>query len=154
MKEVELLIPKALEAVQFFLTTAEGSQIVQKEYDGYAASLGAAIRTSGLIPALVFYSDVDKKENEPRRYKLLKAIAHTLGDVVNHHSNHDKRLLLERVLREAYGQEIFNRQVNRRNELQPINHEPDRIVIKSWTSKIVYASIALKLAMRNFKHSE
>jgi CRISPR/Cas system CMR-associated protein Cmr5 small subunit len=153
MKEVEILLPKALEAVQSFLVTSESSQIVQKEYDGYAASLGASIRTSGLIAALVFYTDVKRSDAEASRYKLLKAIAHTLGMTISTKSDKDKKVLLEKVLREAYGQNIFDRNLNRDGNLPTIT-DPNTTVIKEWTKKITNASIALKLAMRNFKHSD
>lgn len=152
-KEIEELIPNAIEATQKFLMTEDSK--VQKEYDGYAASLGAAIRTSGLIPALTFYTDVNRKDGDARRYKLLQAVAYCLGEAVE---ADNKRFLLRKVIIDLYQGDVFNRQLTGRGRderLPNINTVADFDKKKKcWTKKITHASIALKLAMRNFEHSE
>lgn len=154
-KKIEVLIPKAIEATQQFLMTKEGSNIVQKEYDGYAASLGAAIRTSGLIPALTFYTDVKRKNGDAKRYKLLQAVAYCLGETVE---AGNERFLLRDVIIDLYGVDVFNRKTigQRDNKRLPkiqatSDYESKK---KDWAIKITHASIALKLAMRNFEHSD
>lgn len=140
MNEVDKMIPKALKAAPLYLLKVGKEDIIQKEYDGYAASLGASIRTSGLIPALAFYTDVHKEKKgskEARRYKLLQALAYILE------LDHEKeKALLNKVIAEVFGENAssFN--------------NPNIPVLKAWTEKILNASIALKLALRNFSHSE
>ena len=155
-KEIEELIPNAIEATQKFLMTEDSK--VQKEYDGYAASLGAAIRTSGLIPALTFYTDVKRKDGDARRYKLLQAVAYCLDKKVDTQNDEHKRFLLREVIIDLYQGDVFNRQLTGRGRderLPNINTVADFDKKKKcWTKKITHASIALKLAMRNFEHSE
>lgn len=128
MKKLEMLIPAALEAVSAHLETKKKSNKVPKEYFGYAAQLGASIRTAGLLPALAFYTDKhkDKKDNEPQRLKLLKAIIQILNE------NHNLQIgdgLLEYA----------------------VEHKDDQQQLKQ---KILDASVALKLALRNFEKVE
>ncbi len=105
-----------------------GERKIYEEYDGYAASLGAAIMTSELLPALSFYTDVAKpdvnRNNEPlpRRYKILQAISAVLG------LGNGKTALLDHVLGLDLAQE------------------------KALKKEILSASIALKLALRSFEH--
>ncbi len=137
-KEVQELFPYAIKAVKKCLTNGKGD-IVLKEYDGYAASLGAALRTSGLIPTLAFYTDISKgdgSKGEARRYKLLQAVAYC---IMKRKVDESKTALLERVVEEIY-----------ESHEKKIKEEKER----EWIRKITHASIALKLAMRNFKHSD
>lgn len=141
-KEIEKLIPNALTAVSTFLLK-EGSSMVQKEYSGYAASLGAALRTSGLVASITFYTDVKRSSGNARRYKLLQAIAYTLG----HEVGENKRFLQEKVLADLYEQKDLK---DTSTQLKP----PKKAPKKQWEKDIAHASIALKLAMRNFEHSK
>ena len=144
-KEIEILIPNALKATTKFLIPKKPGekQLVQKEYSGYAASLGAAIRTSGLVACITFYTDLKRKEGNARRYKLLQALAYTLG---YEQASEDERFLQNKILRDLYGDDVLDSNL----ELKP----PDRAAEKKWKNDIARASIALKLAMRNFEHSK
>lgn len=142
-KEIEKLIPKALAAVSEFLLK-NGTTMVQKEYSGYAASLGAALRTSGLVASITFYTDVKRSSGNARRYKLLQAIAYTLG----HEVGENKRFLQEKILADLYEDR------NMRGNARSVLIAPNGTAKKRWEKDIAYASIALKLAMRNFEHSK
>ena len=131
-KELEKLIPHALEAVRHHLSVDENKTLVYDVYDGYAASLGAAIITSGLKPAIVFYTDVHKKKKKPedemtsaRRYKLLQALAYTLrtSGVVSGINDTESAVLMYVIGDPPHAQK-----------------------------HILTASVALKLALRNFEH--
>lgn len=151
-RSIEVLIPLSLQTVPDFLFKP-GTDRVQKEYDGYAASLGAAIRTSGLIPALTFYTDVNRKDGEARRFQLLKAIASCLGYEVNRELDQDQQFLLRKVIADVYGESVFDRNLRGRGNDPALS--PRKVAIeREWATKIVDATIALKLAMRNFKHTE
>jgi len=152
-KEITKLIPLAIEATRkYLLADGQSRELVQKEYDGYAASLGAALRTSGLIPTLVFYTDVDRQAGGARRYKMLWAIAYCLGEITASEPEPAPRFLLERVIKDVYGRNVFERPVNDAR-LQRLPR-PDQQRIKAWAKRISEASIALKLAMRNFEHTK
>ncbi|MBP9076709.1 MAG: hypothetical protein KBG02_07590 [Haliscomenobacter sp.] len=126
-KEIEVKIKPALDAAMSMLDPV-GARKIYEEYDGYAASLGAAIVTSGLLPALSFYTDVAKpdvnKNNQPlpRRYKILQAISAVLG------LGNGKTALLDHVL--------------------SLDQAEENAIKK----EILSASIALKLALRSFEH--
>lgn len=151
-QEIEKMIPHALSAVEHFLLK---DGIVPKEYDGYAASLGAAIRTSGLVPALSFYTDVNRKEGTARRFRILKAIAFCLKLPVNQEDNADQRILLDRVLTEIYDtQALTPVRDGNRLQLPALPDTPDASAMRKWTNDIIHASVALKLALRNFPHSD
>ena len=115
------------EALRIALTKIENKLLVNgvlpKEYDGYAASLGPAILNSGLLPALAFYSDTEKKN----RVKLLEVIAKTAGYQVGETG------LLRYVL---------DKSDKNPKELAKLKRE------------ILQATAAVKLAMRNFPHSD
>ncbi len=149
-KEITKLMFKAEEAVEKFLTktkpNAKGDEaghkdedpVVHKEYKGYVASLGAALRTSGLIPTLAFYSaEKSEKENTntAQRYKLLQAIAYCLFK----EENPDRTFLINEISQKIYC---------------PNSDEINRKKLKKWEKRITEASIAIKLAMRNFKFTE
>jgi hypothetical protein len=158
-RKVEKLIPRAIDAVKHYFLQP-GTDEVKKEYDGYAASLGAAIRTSGLLPALTFYTDVSR--SYPFRSDILEAIHYCLDDERQlgdprtvdkgkpKRQLEDARSLMKTVLIATHRQKVYD------------DHTPGMVslgngneaVKREWTAKIVQASIALKLAMRNFKHTE
>lgn len=137
-KDVENYIAKAVEAVRSHLTIPEDSKKIPDVYDGYAAALGASIVTSGLKPALAFYSDqgVNSKNEEPndkdrhkvKRHKILEAIVAILADEPLFASvGTGEGALLDFVVAEKNAQQ--QRQMK---------------------DKILAATIALKLALRNF----
>lgn len=134
-KDVEKYIAPALTAVRENLVFPIGSGKVYEEYDGYAASFGAAIVTSGLKPALAFYTDVHKDEKDKtgkdiaRRWRILNALADILEKIEGWKFNNKNTRLLDYVI---------DNEVNERN-IKP---------------KILAASIALKLALRNFEHEK
>lgn len=161
-REIEKLLPNAIAATQAFLMNDK--QQVQGEYDGYAASLGAAIRTSGLIPALVFYTDTSRSDGDARRYRLLQAIAFCLEYEVNVSIQAHQRLLLDTIIEEVYGKgattALQKPDRNRSNTMVYTapslakGKDINKTALRKWTHKVVNASIALKLAMRNFPHSD
>lgn len=130
-KDIEKYIPAALAAVRNHL--AHDAKVYE-EYDGYAASFGAAVITSGLKPALAFYTDVHKdaeKSGKPlaRRWRILNALAAILSE------NEDW---------------VFNEKNTRLLDYLIENQTNERAI----RPKIIAASIALKLALRNFEHSK
>ena len=149
-REVEILIPAALRAVEGNLLKDEQEKIAYKEYDGYAASLGAAIRMSGLLPALSFYSDVHKGTSMPRRYTLLVAILETLGEKVPEGTLKAGRELLRRVISEVYGASVFTAG---RNQALPTMKQAGKERLTEWEDRILHASVALKLALRSYQHT-
>lgn len=134
-KDIEKYIAPALAAVREHLVHPKGSGKVYEEYDGYAASFGAAVVTSGLKPALAFYTDVHKdaeKGGQPlaRRWRILNALAHILKEKENWEFDVQKNTRMIDYVIEKQSNE---------NTLKP---------------KIIAASIALKLALRNFEHTK
>jgi len=102
-KRIERLIPKAIEyiAEQFVV---DGT--VPKVYQGYLASFGPAVISSGLLMAVAFNSDEKKKDNR-RVMALMFALVKeeisvkeaTLLDFLkaddNHRKYHIKHLVLD-----------------------------------------------------------
>jgi hypothetical protein len=128
-KRIEKYIPHALKAVRAELLKNPANKTdVYEEYDGYAASLGASIITSSLLPALSFYTDIHRsgEKEKPRRYKILKAIAQIVNTDGMAVPVADNGLLEFMIL--AANNTAENK------------------------AKIIDASIALKLALRNFNH--
>lgn len=137
-KDVEKYIAQAVEAVRTHLTTPEDNKKIPDVYDGYAAALGASIVTSGLKPALAFYSDQgkeskngatdDKNKDKVKRHKILEAIVSILTDEPLFEGvGTGEGALLDFVVAEKNAQQ--QRQMK---------------------DKILAATIALKLALRNF----
>jgi hypothetical protein len=160
-RQVEALLPRALEAVRTYLLSDRTSLIAHKEYDGYAANLGAAIRQSGLLPALSFFTDVHKMKirtdntgneqslTKPYRNILLTAILHTTGGTIPAGQAERGRALLQAVIQDGYGQNAFAR--NNGNLAVGAPNNPDAIT--KWRKEIVLASVAIKLALRSFQHT-
>jgi CRISPR-associated protein Cmr5 len=130
---LKIYIPSAINAIATSLTTVgengQRTNNVDERYDGYAASLGAAIITSGITPAIAFYTDLYRSgESGVRRFHILKiitALLHEDGVTIN--NNTGNNALLNHVLNTA-------------------NHTPE------FKQKLLDATIAVKLALRNFNH--
>ena len=127
-------IPLALDSIRNRLS--RGANRVDARYDGYAASLGPAIRTSGLRVALSFYTDIHKndadKPTDPRRHHILKVITEILiADGLAIVNPERPEALLTQVL-----QVWRNNNVAEQREIQ---------------QKIIDAVIAIKLSLRNFE---
>lgn len=160
-RQVEALLPRALEAVRTYLLYDQANLIAHKEYDGYAANLGAAIRQSGLLPALSFFTDVHKMkirndnagneqpQTKPYRNILLAAILYTTGSTVPAGQAERGRALLKAVIQDGYGQNAFAPN----NGSLAVGAPNDPAAITKWRKEIVLASVALKLALRSFQHT-
>ncbi|MEO0625666.1 MAG: type III-B CRISPR module-associated protein Cmr5 [Bacteroidota bacterium] len=158
-QEITQLFPAAIEATKAHLMNDQ--QQVISEFDGYAASLGASICISGLIPTLAFYTDTkdNKNGNKTQRYRLLKAIAHVCPSIRENIETGEgqKKILLDTVIKAVYPYtDVTSRptQGNGNDEKLPKIQKPDQQEIRKWTKEIVNASIALKLSMRNFPHTD
>lgn len=126
-KKINELIPKALEAIKSS-KMADNSDLVDKEYKGYIASMGASIIQSGLLATLAFYSN-EQSGSADKRLKLMKAIVKTILN-----ANSEKKIL-DYVLIGSH---------NGTNKYE----------IDKFEKKISDALIALKLAIRTFKQKE
>lgn len=128
-KQVEKLITFALAAVRDKLLVPGKPSQVYEEYDGYAASFGASVVTAGLLPTVSFYTNVHKKDPvKPRRYKMLMALAD--------------------ILRSNGRTAIGTGDTALLDFLEAGQNRTD----KTLKAEIIAASIALKLALRNFQH--
>ncbi|MEM8584682.1 MAG: type III-B CRISPR module-associated protein Cmr5 [Bacteroidota bacterium] len=148
------LFPRAIEATETFLMKENK---VVSEFDGYAAAIGASIRISGLIPTLAFYTDA-KEKGDTERYKLLKAIAHVIPEIKEEiqTGSGQKRLLLTTVVNDVFKIDVANRPSTGRGQDERLGNmpNPDQARLRKWTSSILDASIALKLCMRNYTHTD
>lgn len=126
-QRINKYIPLALEAIR--RQVANGGTEVDERYDGYAASLGPAIITSGLKPAIAFYTDLHRSgEGSTRRFHILQVITAILindGEQVQHPEAKNALLL-----------HVKDMGTQEENTLRP---------------KIMDAIVAVKLAFRNFK---
>jgi len=135
MKNIEKLLPAAMNVATDNLARTDRKS-VSKEYDGYVASFAPSLITAGLLPTLSFYSDrhkisddkndADREKREPRRIHVLNALLDILKKVNLIGATDD---LLDHAL--AHKDHAHSQ----------------RQLRKSLTD----ASIALKLALRNFK---
>jgi len=127
-KIIDKYIPTALKAVKETLTRSGSQTEVYEEYKGYTASLGPAIISSGLKPAIVFYTDVHRlNKSTTIRLHVLKAISYILQKEEKWQLGEEHTKLIDYILK----------------------HPSKEKEIKS---KILAASVALKLALRNFEH--
>jgi CRISPR-associated protein Cmr5 len=125
-QRINKYIPLALDAIRSQI--ANGGTEVDERYDGYAASLGPAIITSGLKPAIAFYTDMHRGSGGTRRLHILQVIASILisdGEPIKKPA--DENGLLEYVK---------DMSATAESALGP---------------KIMDAIVAVKLAFRNFK---
>ncbi|HET54728.1 MAG TPA: hypothetical protein ENN33_05870 [Ignavibacteria bacterium] len=124
-KKVNQQIPKALEAIKTS-KMANDDNIVDKEFKGYIASMGASIIQSGLIATLAFYSN--EQSQAKKRLNLLRAIMLLID------STSDKELL--------------------NYVLSNTNNGTNKIEIDKFEKNISTSLVALKLALRTFKQKE
>ena len=125
-------IPQAITAISATLAIVENGQRtnnVDERYDGYASSLGAAIITSGISPAIAFYTDLHRSgEGNVRRFRILNIITTILvNDGIAITDPAQNNALLNFVL-----------------------HVPNQTA--AFKEKLLDATIAVKLALRNFNH--
>ncbi len=131
MKRIELLIPKAIDAVEKILFKGEKKE-VPSEFNGYISSFGASLITSGLLPTIIFFSQDKKAGNRT-------AVIETLYEIINVSSpaffttQDGKRLSLVRFTKYMIEQN--------KNTAQ-------------FEQKLKDAAIALKLAIRIFPKAE
>ncbi len=162
-KNITAYMPKAIEAVEKLFTTKSNNQNeekpskVYKEYKGYVASFGAALRTSGLIPTLAFYTDINRKDSDANRYKVLQAMAYCLdSSLTEKYGNSSKCGLCGAGSQQGENEKlpcllcIVKKDVYGENGKQ----KQDSLQEKIWTKRLIEISIALKLAMRNFEYTE
>lgn len=126
-KKINELIPKALVAIKSS-KMADDSDLVDKEYKGYIASMGASIIQSGLIATLAFYSN-EQSGSADKRFKLLDAVVKTF---IAPDSN-------EKLLQYVLSQTDIGRDKAKTDKLE---------------TQISNTLIALKLALRTFKQKE
>ena len=76
MKIEPVLIQKAFDAIDTKQLAPGGT--VSSEMMGYVASFGAAVIQSGLIPAVIFFSEQSSNGDAKNRPKFIQAL-HTMG---------------------------------------------------------------------------
>jgi len=118
--------------------------VMPKEYDGYASSFGPAIINSGILPALLFNTDIHKPKDKVRRFKFLKVIYQVIMPTAEKVADN---ALLEYTLKEAFTNYSATA---RPGDLGTLN----KVALNVAKKQILEASVAVKLAMRNFKHSD
>lgn len=75
-KRIEEHVPKAIDVAKNLIENGT----IDKAYNGYISSFGAAVIQSGLVPAVAFYSYENAKSAvEKGKKKLMAAIAELLG---------------------------------------------------------------------------
>ena len=136
----------ALKAIRDSQILKENGGKLPKEYDGYASSIGAAIINSGLLPALSFYTDIHKDVTKVRRFKLLQLIHQVMTPNDKEESYTKRNGLLEHVLKEVYP--------NTYNSSSAGIGTPDKIKLTKCTNRVLEAAVAVKMAMRNFPHTD
>lgn len=141
-KKINELIPKALVAIKSS-EMADDSDVVDKEYKGYIASMGASIIQSGLIATLAFYSK-NAEGSGAKRTHLLDAIFMLIENEREAYKN-----MLDYVLKNSMSAED-NKIIAGESEKILVSNLADR-KIATFEKRISNALIALKLALRTFK---
>jgi len=77
-RQVEALIPKALEVVAKEFEKELQNEGIPNVYNGYIAAFGASIIQSGLRPTIAIYENKNAS-SEGERYRITKMIAQILG---------------------------------------------------------------------------
>jgi len=137
-KKINELIPMAIKAIENSNIAVNG--IVEKEYNGYIASMGASITHSRLLPTIAFYSN--ESGSKDKRLNLMRAILLLLDDSAG---TDDK--LLKYI--------ITNSKLNPDQNTNPItlnSLDPNKLAL--FEKRITDVIIALKLALRTFKEKE
>ncbi|MCT7550867.1 type III-B CRISPR module-associated protein Cmr5 [Aliarcobacter butzleri] len=94
-KNIEKLIPKAISLLQSFPK--------EKIYQGYLASFGPTVITSGILQAVAFYSGDDKKKKVIKlMFDLiqddLKTHKSSLLDILNENENYKNYVIKNKIL--------------------------------------------------------
>lgn len=119
MNQVEKYLKRAITAINDSGIANNG--IVPAEYNGYISSFGASVISSGLLPAIAFYSNENSAISKERA-KLMKAILMLIDE-----NSNDSSLF-------SYVTSILP------------NTSPSLL-----TKQILDAAVAIKLAIRTFK---
>jgi len=130
-----------------FLFKDQDKLILEKEYDGYVSSLGASVINSGLLPTLSFYTDIHKDKNKVRRYKLLKVVFAIMDPVAAKNANNASNGLLKYVLEKVYGVSYDSYRAGAMPDIIPT-------ALAEQKKRLLESAVAVKLAMRNFEHSD
>ena len=120
---VEKYIPFAIKAAKNLIANKDNK--IPKEFNGYISSFGAAIILSGLIPAVVFYSEKGGAVSD--RQNLMKAIYAIINETEDY-NNINSNSLLDFLMEIKDDKKKFDYQ----------------------KEKIMDAATALKLAVRTF----
>ncbi|MEM4260566.1 MAG: type III-B CRISPR module-associated protein Cmr5 [Candidatus Woesearchaeota archaeon] len=122
-KQIEEMIPRAIDVANKIIANKDGK--ISNQFNGYISSFGAAVITSGLIPAVAFFT-AEKSRAEEEREKIPIALYYIALKKSEQPNCDNSKILLNELLK------------NKSN-------------IESFKNKIIDASIALKLAIRTFK---
>lgn len=128
MKKLEHWILDAIEAIkEAEITIDTNHNTVPKEYNGYISSFATSIKEGGLIPTIAFYTDENKSRGD--RTKLPTAIY--------------LLLVKKGIINQEQNNNLFNWINMYRNDKYAYNKE-----------QVLFASTALKLALRTFIHKK
>ncbi len=145
MKPYEKYLPLAINRV--IALKPAGKSGIPKQYKGYIAALGGSVRTSGLLPTLAVYSTGSREEeggnnsgSDFPRGPIIDLIWELLKSQSGYTS--DKNLL-------EYANRFYlirwDRRVSDQQRLESISK------LKKLEEDVMYAAIALKLALRTHK---
>lgn len=98
-KKIDQLIPKAMEK----LATLSKNDVINKVYQGYLASFGPTVISSGLLQTVMFYSGDDSKNKVIKiMYELIKndlnTNAETMQDFLTQNNNYKKYSIKNKIL--------------------------------------------------------
>jgi CRISPR-associated protein Cmr5 len=161
MKEIQKLFPYATDAVRKYLVDKKTPGEVDKEYKGYVASFGASVITAGLLPTLAFYTDISRdkgdgkdkedKKNEPRRYRLLQTLWYVY--MKGKEESEKENTLLHHVLGKVYpGLEVEKTSEDYSYDF--VSNKPNWSEVRKVEKDLLNASVAVKLALRNFTQKQ
>lgn len=139
MKNIEKLLPAAIQVATDNLARTDRKS-VSKEYDGYVASFAPSLITAGLLPTLSFYSDRHKISDEKKD-----------ADPANRDKREPRRIhVLEALLAIL---KAANLSVSTKNDLldYALASKDQAADQRQLRKDLTEVSIALKLALRNFK---
>lgn len=98
-KKIDQLIPKAMEK----LATLSKNDVIDKVYQGYLASFGPTVISSGLLQTVMFYSG-DKEKNKVIEimYALIKENLHsdtkTMQEFLTQNGNYKSYAIKNKIL--------------------------------------------------------